>query len=416
MRPTRRALVAGLLAAPMPLLWGAAPPPSGRRLILVSAYGGWDTAYALDPKPDAPVFDSPPGEVRRYADHEILSSPDRPSVDAFFARAADITAVIKGISVRSLSHPQCTRKMLTGGSSASAPDFVAIAAAARGSDRALPYLVASPAAFAGPYAAQSAYAGATNQLSALIDPALEPARTDPSAAPFAPGADDEAAIADWLRVRAEREADGKGLHGDNAARVADFVWSSERAETLPGMGGPFGQAGTRPTFEDLAAQAVAALSQRVAWGAAIDSGLDFDTHVGNFRQAAMHETLFDRLGTLLTLLEDAPGDAPGTAAIDDTAVVVVSEMTRTPGLTAGGGKDHWPFATLLAFGGGIRGGRAYGGTGDDGVGLPVDLASGDVGGDRLLEPGDVLAGLLTLAGVDPAPYFPEAEVFRAFVA
>jgi len=89
----------------------------------------------------------------------------------------------------------------------------------------------------------------------------------------------------------------------------------------------------------------------------------------------------------------------------------------TPKLNANGGKDHWPVASGLVFGAGVRGGRTYGAS-DDSLGArTIDLATGEPSeAGRQLQTGNLLAGVLTLAGVDPAPHFPDVEPFRAFIA
>jgi hypothetical protein len=294
----------------------------------------------------------------------------------------------------------------------------AIAASVLGADRPLPYLVASPAAFSGPYAAQSAHAGATNQLAALADPALEPPSVDWDHVRFDPKGKDEEAIVAWLEARAAGEAATRGARGENARRVADYRWSLERAEQLEDYKSVFvGGGGRPPTFEDRAYQACRALSQGLSWAVTLDSGLDFDTHEGNAQQAPLHQSLFAQLGTLLTYLEESQGETSGTTLLDETLVVVVSEMTRTPRLTPSGGKDHWPFATVLMFGAGIRGGTVFGDTGPEGIPTGIDHLTGETSSSRpMLEPAGLLAALLELSGVDSRPHFPGAEVFRAFLA
>jgi hypothetical protein len=82
----------------------------------------------------------------------------------------------------------------------------------------------------------------------------------------------------------------------------------------------------------------------------------WDTHERNFPM--LRQTLlpgFDQ--TYAALLEDL--DARGL--LDETLVVVMGEMGRTPRVNAQGGRDHWThcYSVILA-GGGIRGGVAYG--------------------------------------------------------
>lgn len=79
--------------------------------------------------------------------------------------------------------------------------------------------------------------------------------------------------------------------------------------------------------------------------------------------------------------------------LDSTLVIVMGEFGRTPKLNAAGGRDHWPrvFSVALA-GGGVKGGQVIG-------------ASDDVGEsplDRPVTPGDLVASIYQLLGIDPA--------------
>jgi uncharacterized protein (DUF1501 family) len=103
--------------------------------------------------------------------------------------------------------------------------------------------------------------------------------------------------------------------------------------------------------------------------------------------------------------------------IDETIVVVLSEMGRTPKLNAAGGKDHWPVTSALVFGAGIKGGQVLGGTTDALAAKNVDLTTGQLSESGVqLQPTNLMAGLLTAVGVDPTSYFPGVEAFRGFLA
>jgi uncharacterized protein (DUF1501 family) len=92
-------------------------------------------------------------------------------------------------------------------------------------------------------------------------------------------------------------------------------------------------------------------------------------------------------------------------------------MGRAPLGNADSGKDHWPVTSALVLGGGVAGGRAYGGTDDQCIDQPVDLATGrvDPAGVRLYT-ANVLAGVLELVGVDSSQYLPGVEPLRGFAA
>jgi hypothetical protein len=82
----------------------------------------------------------------------------------------------------------------------------------------------------------------------------------------------------------------------------------------------------------------------------------WDTHERNFPiLKENHLPNFDQ--TYSALLEDL--EARGL--LDETLVVVMGEMGRTPQINPAGGRDHWTFCySVLLAGAGVRGGSVYG--------------------------------------------------------
>jgi len=119
----------------------------------------------------------------------------------------------------------------------------------------------------------------------------------------------------------------------------------------------------------------------------------WDTHTRNFpilREVNLPE--FDRVYS--TLLEDLES----RGLLDETLVVVMSEMGRTPLINRNGGRDHWThcFSTWFA-GGGIRGGTIVG---------ESDGQAGYVK-DRPISPADVCSTIYELLGIDPDLMVPD---------
>ena len=90
--------------------------------------------------------------------------------------------------------------------------------------------------------------------------------------------------------------------------------------------------------------------------------------------------------------------------LDDVLVVVMGEFGRTPKLNSGQagipipGRDHWGQAmSVILAGGGLRMGQLIGATNDKGE-HPVE---------RPLTPGDVLATIYHVLGIDYAQSFPD---------
>ena len=77
-------------------------------------------------------------------------------------------------------------------------------------------------------------------------------------------------------------------------------------------------------------------------------------------------------------------------------MVVTGEFGRSPRITAGGGREHWPGAfSMLLAGAGTVAGRPIGGTDRDGA-FPVD---------RPISPGAPTATVLLALGVDGSAEF-----------
>ncbi len=119
----------------------------------------------------------------------------------------------------------------------------------------------------------------------------------------------------------------------------------------------------------------------------------WDTHNRNFHILRdVNLPYFDL--TYTALLEDLEG----RGLLDETLVVVMSEMGRTPRINPAGGRDHWTFcySTFMA-GGGIRGGTVCGAS---------DAQAAYVK-DRPVSTGDVCATIYECLGIDPDMTVPD---------
>ena len=113
---------------------------------------------------------------------------------------------------------------------------------------------------------------------------------------------------------------------------------------------------------------------------------NYDSHANNF---VCHKANFQQLdpawSCLLVDLEDR-------GMLDDTLVVWMGEVGRTPNINNRAGRDHYIRAwTIVLAGGGIQGGQVYGATDEDGR----DVAENPV------NEGDLFATIYTTLGIDP---------------
>ncbi len=119
----------------------------------------------------------------------------------------------------------------------------------------------------------------------------------------------------------------------------------------------------------------------------------WDTHSNNFNTLKnVNLPEFDQVQA--ALLEDLQM----RGLLDETLVVVMSEMGRTPRINGNAGRDHWTYCYGMWFAGaGIRGGTVVGES--DGQAAYVK--------DRPVSPADVCATIYECLGIDPATMVPD---------
>jgi hypothetical protein len=114
---------------------------------------------------------------------------------------------------------------------------------------------------------------------------------------------------------------------------------------------------------------------------------DWDAHFENFHWQRQRCLEFDR--TFVTLLDDFQA----RGLLDETLIVVMGEMGRTPRINYYGGRDHWGDAWSMAFAGsGIKPGVVLGKTND----LGTEVVDAEV------DAGDLFHTILAAMQLDPA--------------
>jgi len=393
-----------LAAAGLPARSFAATPASGRKFIFVFAQGGWDptrvfaTEYA-----NSAVAMEPDGALATVGNLSFVDHPARPSVRTFFEANHADTVVFNGVMVRSIAHEICTMIAMTGTTSGVSPDWPAAIAGADREAFTLPHLVLGGPSFPGSLGVAVARTGASGQLEALLSRrALGWTDTPVGSTMKAPS---EKVVDRWMARRAAARADAsrsaleRSLTQDYAASLAHLEDLKDLAWSIDFTAGA-----------DLDAQAQVAadaLSMGVSRCVTLNAGTPgaWDTHTNNDAlQSPPWESTFAGLGQLLERLRQTPGTSAATLA-EETVVVLLSEMGRTPALNGFAGKDHWPFTSMLLWGDGLVGDRVIGGFDPNYYGFNIDPASGDVSdGGEVLSAEAVGATLLALADVDPAEY------------
>jgi hypothetical protein len=119
----------------------------------------------------------------------------------------------------------------------------------------------------------------------------------------------------------------------------------------------------------------------------------WDTHTRNF--PILRENKLPYLDQTFTALME---DLEGRGLLDETLIVIMSEMGRTPRINGNGGRDHWTFCySVFLAGAGIRGGTVYGES-DSQAAYVKDLP---------VSTGDICATIFEALGIDPDTTVPD---------
>lgn len=385
----------------------AATAPTQLKFIYVVNYGGWDPTRVF-----ASEFDNPNVDMERDAQPgtaggiSFVDHADRPSVRTFFERNHARSLLVNGVLVPSIAHENCLKWQMTGTTADGSSDWPAILASARAGEFAIPHMVVGGPSFPGELGGVVTRTGSSGQLAGLLDGSI----LDWSDVPVTgPSARAESVMDRYLQRRAAAVADAASGLRDQALFGA-FDQSVAQAVSLKNLQAVM-DFGSAASFGSQVRLAVDALAQRVSRCATIGfSYYSWDTHVANdLYQSLNFEMLFSGLNDLMDLLATQPGELGGSLA-DETMVVVLSEMGRTPQLNAGEGKDHWPYTSVLFCGPGVTGDRVVGGLDSLYYGELVDPTTGelDEGGVQITAAG-LGATVLQLCGVDSEEFLAGVE-------
>jgi len=396
------------LSLPNVLRSRAQAAPSGRAakdtaVILYWLDGGPTHFETYDPKPNAPAefrgaFKAIPTNVPGVQFSELLVGQ---------ARIMDKLAICRSVHHDNGDHFAAAHWMLTGRFGSNAvrqepmyPAAGAIAAKLRGSNRpGMPPYVGVPQAMSvglRPGYNSGAYLGlAYNPLDAGGDPNVPNFRVPnlnlASGLTMAHLEDRRNLLTSLDRVRRDIDSTGtmEGLDsfnqqafemitGEAARRAFDIGSEDPRVRDKYGRN-TYGQS--------------ALLARRL-----VEAGVTFVTvHNGGWdHHAKIQEGMKSRLPTMDQSIAALVEDLSDRGLLDRVLVCVMGEFGRTPRINANAGRDHWGNAmSVLMAGGGLKGGVVVGSTN----------SKGEAPADRPLVPGDILATMYHVLGIDPTTEF-----------
>jgi len=392
----------GGLIAPVRRAMAAQVAPSQLKFIYVVNYGGWDPTRVF-----ATEFDNPAVDMERdaglssFGDVAFTDHEDRPAVRSYFQKHFARSVVVKGVLVPSIAHENCLKWQMTGSTSEGSSDWPAILGAARADAYPIPHMVVAGPSFPGALGSAVTRTGSSGQLAGLLSGDVLGWSDTPTRAPSTRAGD----VMDRYLDRRAAAAAAAAAGGKDAAWFEAFAASTGQSMDLKNLQGVV-DFGSASSFSAQARLAVDALAQAVSRCVTLSfSYYSWDTHVANdLYQSLNFEMLFSGLNDLMDQLAATPGELGGSLA-DETVVVVLSEMGRTPQLNAGEGKDHWPYTSVLFTGPGLSGNRVVGGYDSLYYGRSVDPTTGELDDNGVQISASALgATLLELCDVDPAEF------------
>jgi len=387
---------------------------SGQKYVFVVNYGGWDPTRVF-----AAEFANPFVDMERNAglasigDLSFVDHDNRPAVRAFFETWGSRSLIFNGVLVQSIAHENCLRIMMTGSTAADRSDWGAILGGVQAPSFALPQVVIGGPSFPGEFGTFVTRTGTGGQLQSLLDGTL----LDWSDVPVdTPDLRVQSRIDRYVAARIEAELGRTASGGNTSAMLDAMARGHSRAMDLEELA-QIVDWGDVASFSGQAGLAAELLSRGISRVATLGfSGQGWDTHADNDTiQSANFQALFSGLTGLMDTLKSLPGETT-ESLVDETVVVVVSEMGRTPQLNSTDGKDHWPYTSTLVVGPGIAGGRVIGGYDSYYYGLPIDPQSGDTSESGVLLTSEVVgATLLAAADVDPEEFTPGVAAIEAAI-
>ncbi len=137
----------------------------------------------------------------------------------------------------------------------------------------------------------------------------------------------------------------------------------------------------------LARRLIEAGTRVVTMSWAPDANATWDTHGNNF--TTLKDTLLPQFDAAASSLL---AELAERGMLERTLVAVLGDFGRSPRINAGAGRDHWNACySIMLAGGGIKGGLVYG----------ASDRTGSVPAEHPVSPGDIIATLYHLLGVNP---------------
>jgi len=369
-----------------------------RYFVTLFMYGGWDVLLSVDPRDPTVFTDSKKGLTLIEPGYQYVQLPAgvNPLVDTtlgplgYYAgeltKHTDKVSIVRGISMETLAHDTAYRRLITGhapqGTDYSASSFDVWMASLLGQDNILPNIAMRTSTV---NLDQPAYATAMRASSTQsIYQALS------RKSPFSPK--QEAAIQALLNNHQTCPAIQKSSFDGKAASSQKTIAKLLAANLAEGFNLNANTADVKAIKQHYvgngpwtgAMSQVAGVSQALKTGVArvVTCRLNvpgLDTHNTMLGNGPAQHQGFNAFSRLIDDLAKSKYKNTNESWLDRTTVILASEITRTPLINTGGGRDHWLMNAAVLAGGDVKPGQVIGASSNVGMyPQPIDLKTGKV--------------------------------------
>ena len=405
-------------------------PANDKDIHYVFAYfsGGWDILVGLDPRDPAQFNSGNMSQTRIQPGYDLLDGTDGQLIQTasgltfgphigMMRDHHDKMAVVRGMSMETLTHEAGRRRFLTGkppsgllarGSSAST-----WLASMHGQGQPIPNLSVRVESYNidQPNFATALRTQGVPDLIRALRPAL-PALSGPQnvqldqlLSTVAQCPTSKKSVA--LRKAEEARKQANEMTMTQLDRLFDFQANNdEMAQLRSDFAIPNGTAGLQSP-EAQTAMAAQAIMNGISRAVSIQATNGLDTHFNDWErdQGPRQETGFNAIARLITKLETSQYKNTSDSWLDHTVIVGFSEFSRTPMLNARGGRDHSLTGACFLAGAGIQGGVSVGASSNRGMepqAMNLKTGAVDLGGE-VPKPEHVLQTLMFNAGHENDP-------------
>jgi hypothetical protein len=412
-------------ALPFPGLLPAHATGLGRsdlHYIFVYFPGGWDAQLGLDPRDPSIYTQDNIAYYKTYPGYENVELVDAnrvqaggiqfgPYIGTLINHVSDLQ-VFRGLSMDTLTHEVGRRRFITGrppaGTQARGASIATILAAQFGQDDVVPNLSGRVETFNPdqPSWASAMSVNSVDDLVAALSPnpndigEIEREQIDALLTRFR-----ETSTSQRSKARSSALAFRKAAHDvvqQDLGSVFDFGANTDEMAALRDNYGFSRSQLATPSART--AMAFRALTQGVSRCVSVSVSDSLDTHSDDWESnhGPRLRAGFDNVAQLVTDLKRTEYRGTSESWFDHTVIVGFSEFQRTAMINARGGRDHSLSNTAFVMGGGLRGGRVLGASGEIGM-IPqtIDLASGlPSQGGEVIRPEHIHRALLKHAGIE----------------